>query len=67
MDVTFDPKPEKGDWNGSGCHTNFSFESTRKEEGYERIIQAMTDYQTHSNGFERAYNWESEIGKAMAH
>jgi len=24
---------------------------------------AMFDYQTFSNGFERAKNWESEIGK----
>ena len=33
----------------------------------DEVIQAMTDYQTHSNGFERAYNWESEIGKNMVH
>ncbi|KAF2705089.1 hypothetical protein K504DRAFT_460861 [Pleomassaria siparia CBS 279.74] len=31
----------------------------------EEVMQAMRDYQTHSNGFERAYNWESEIGKTM--
>jgi len=43
IDVTYEPKPIKGDWNGSGCHTNFSFESTRKEGGYERIIEAMGD------------------------
>lgn len=27
------------------------------------IRQAMVDYRTYSNGFERARNWESEIGK----
>lgn len=41
VDVTFAPKPVSGDWNGSGCHSNFSFESTRKEGGYDRIIEAM--------------------------
>jgi redox-sensitive bicupin YhaK (pirin superfamily) len=29
----------------------------------EEIYQAFQDYQTHSNGFERAEGWESEIGK----
>ncbi|KAF2653688.1 RmlC-like cupin [Lophiostoma macrostomum CBS 122681] len=33
----------------------------------DEVMQAMRDYQTHSNGFERAYNWESEIGKNMVH
>jgi len=33
----------------------------------DEVMQAMMDYQTHSNGFERAYNWESEIGKSMVH
>lgn len=33
----------------------------------EDVYQAMMDYQTHSNGFERAKNWKSEIGKSMVH
>ena len=31
----------------------------------EAVYQAMMDFNTHSNGFERALNWESEIGKSM--
>ncbi|KAH7060553.1 RmlC-like cupin domain-containing protein [Macrophomina phaseolina] len=31
----------------------------------EEVYQAMMDYSTHTNGFERAKDWESEIGKSM--
>jgi redox-sensitive bicupin YhaK (pirin superfamily) len=33
----------------------------------DEVMQAMRDYQTHLNGFERAYNWESVIRKSMAY
>ncbi len=43
LTVSLDPKPIEGDWNGAGCHTNFSTKQMRENGGDEFIFKACMD------------------------
>ena len=45
VQVELQPKPVKGDWNGSGMHTNFSNKQIREEGGESYITELMGKFE----------------------
>tara|TARA_Y100000593_G_C4301408_1_gene333568 strand:+ start:316 stop:1377 length:1062 start_codon:yes stop_codon:yes gene_type:complete len=59
--VTFDPKPELGDWNGAGCHTNYSTDEMRKKDGIVSIEKACEKISLRVNEHLKVYGDDLEL------
>jgi glutamine synthetase len=61
IDIEFHCKPIRGDWNGSGMHTNFSFDKLRNDGGKEYFEKLMAAFDKYRDEHIAAYGPDNHL------
>ena len=58
--ISYDPKPYKGSWNGSGAHCNMSTKEMRDPNGLDKILEACDKLKNNHEEHMKVYGEKNE-------
>jgi glutamine synthetase len=67
LSINYHPKPIRGDWNGSGCHTNFSTKPMRVDGGYSVILDAIKKLENKHKYHMEQYGTDNQLRMTGLH